>query len=164
VDERVGRVLLAAVIASLAAGCGEHSRRLRDGSWYGKVVTVDVRQRTVAFAPACRLSESRRWVAVPATTRAPVAVAMSPRAKLQIYFRPGGNAAAGHPERVDLRHFADVALHGHLPAFPPGWFMTIEDRAAASVREDTGIRSSGKAEQRRYACVWSRSTQRFVRR
>lgn len=158
------RLLPVALIASVAAGCGGHPRRLDDGSWYGKVVTVDGAQRTLTFAPACRFSKSGRWIAVPATSRVPAAVTVSPRPDLEIYYRPNGNVAEGHLQSADLKQFADVARHTHLPDFPPGWFITVRDRAAVSVEEDSGISSSEQADQRTYACVWSRGTRAFVSR
>jgi hypothetical protein len=153
-----------ALVASLATGCGGTPRQLDDGSWYGKVVTVDVEQRTLTFAPACRLGASGRWIAVPAKRRAPVVVPLSRRADLQIYYRPSGNAAEGHSQSADLKRFADVARSGRPPDFPPGWFVSVRDGAAVSAEEDSGITSSGKADRRTFACVWSGDTQAFVRR
>jgi hypothetical protein len=118
----------------------------------------------MTFAPACRLSKSGRWIAVPATSRVPVVVPLSPRADLEIYYRPNGNAAEGHGQSADLKQFADVALRGHLPDSPPGWFVTVRDRKAVWVEEDSGVRSSGKADRRTFECVWSRSAQAFVSR
>jgi hypothetical protein len=164
VHEYVRRLLLAALFASLASGCGGGPRRLGDSSWYGKVVTVNIAERTLTFAPACRFSKSGRWSAVPATSRVPAAVPLSPRADLEIYYRPHGNVAEGHGQSADLKQFADVALRSRLPDSPPGWFVMVRDRAAVSVEEDSGLRSSGKADRRTFACVWSRSTAAFVSR
>ena len=152
-------------MASFTLGCdgdplgGHGNRRLSDGSWYGKIVGVRVAQRTLTFAPACRISESGRWVSA---SHAPSAVALTPRAALAIYYRPDGSAAAGHSQPTDWKDLADVAAHGRLPDFPPGWFITLKDRAAASIEEDSGISSSGTADRRRFACVWSRATRAFV--
>ena len=162
--QRICRLLLIALVASLATGCGGDSRRLGNGSWYGKVVAVNVAQRTLTFVPGCRFSKSKRWNAVPATSRVPVAVTLSPRADWTIYCRPNGNGAEGHAKSADLKHLADAALHGHLPNFPPGWFVTVRDRTAVSLEEDSGIRSPGQADQQTFACVWSRSTRVFVSR
>lgn len=156
------RLLLVALIAALAPACGGGARRLADGSWYGKIVSVDVAQRTLRFAPACRFSESGRWIAVPDSSRVPAAVRLSTHADLEIYYRPNGNVAEGHGQSADLKQIADVALRGRLPDSPPGWFVTVRDRAAVSVEEDSRVRSSGKADRRTFACVWSRSTQAFV--
>jgi hypothetical protein len=155
-------LLLVALTASLATGCGGGTRRVGDGSWYGKVVKVDVAQRTLTFAPACRFSRSGRWIAVPAPSRVPAAVPLSSRADLEIYYRPKGKGAKGHGQSADLTQLADVVRRGHLPASPPGWFVRVRNRVAVSVDEDSGIRSSGKADRRTFACVWSRSTQAFV--
>jgi len=51
-------------------------------------------------------------------SRGRAALALSRRARFQIYFRPGGSAASGHAQSVDLERFADVATKGHLPDFP----------------------------------------------
>ena len=156
------RLSLAALVAALLAGCGGHSRKLNDGHWYGKLVSVDVAHRRLDFAPACNLTESGRWVAV--SNRARVTLALAGHPDLEIYFRPSGDASAGHGQRADLRHFADVVTNGRLPDFPPGWFVTVRGGAAASVAEDSGIRSTGKADKRTFACVWSDETQAFVSR
>jgi hypothetical protein len=132
---RTGRLFLVAVILALAAGCGGDSRRLADGQWYGKLVGVHVAHRSLTFAPACRL-ESARWI--------------------------GGSAGADHGQTANLGQLANVALLGHLPDFPPGWFVTVRDGVAVSVQEGSGIRSSGRRDRRTFACVWSRSTQAFV--
>jgi hypothetical protein len=108
------------------------------------------------------LTESGRWVAV--SNRARVTLALAGHPDLEIYFRPSGDASAGHGQRADLRHFADVVTNGRLPDFPPGWFVTVRGGAAASVAEDSGIRSTGKADKRTFACVWSDETQAFVSR
>jgi len=159
---RIGRLLSVVLIVSLAAGCGGRSRRLDDGRWYGKIVAVDVAHRRLTFAPACELGESKRWIAVPAGSRVATTVPLSSRADLQIYYRPNGNAAQGRGQSSDLTQVAEVAVRRHAPDFPPGWFVTVRDRAAASVQEDSGIRSSGKADGRTFACVWSRRTRAFV--
>jgi hypothetical protein len=154
------RLLLAAVGASLVGGCGGQHERLADGSWYGKVLRVNVAHRALTFTPACRASKSGG--SFRATRRAPVTITVSPRADIAIYYRPNGDAAAGHSQSADLRGFAHVALRGHLPDFPPGWFIAVRDGAAVSIEEDSGIRATGGAEQRKYGCVWSRDTRRFV--
>jgi hypothetical protein len=161
VDAHVRRLLSVAFIVLSASACGgDNPRRLGDGSWYGKVVAVNVAQHTLRFAPVCRLSESGGWIAVPASDRAPVAVSLSPSADLLIYYRATGRD--GHGQSADLKQLADVALGGQLPEHPPGWFVTVQESDAVSVEEDSGIRSSGEADQRRFACVWSRNTRRFV--
>jgi Tol biopolymer transport system component len=146
-------------LISVATGAIANGQ-LSDGSWYGKVVRADVALRALTFAPACRLSAARRWV--PATGRAPVKLPLAPIASLAIYYRPNGAIAKGHSQTAGWKQLADVAEHGHLPAFPPGWFLTVRHGAAVSIEEDSGIRSAGPAEQRRNACVWSRSTRLFV--
>lgn len=153
---------LVALVAPLVAGCGGHSGRLGDGQWYGKLVSVDVAHQRLTFASACNLNESGRWMSVTGHNRAEVVVALAPHSELEIYFRPSGDAAAGHGQRADLAQLADVALRGRLPDFPPGWFVTLRDGAAVSVAEDSGIRSSGKADKRTFACVWSARTRAFV--
>jgi hypothetical protein len=161
VDIWAGRLLSVALLALSAWACGgDDPRRLGDGSWYGKVVTVNVAQRTLRFAPACRLSESDQWVAVPASDRAPVSVSLSPSADFLIYYRRSGSA--GHGQSADLKQLADVALRGRLPEHPPGWFVTVQESDAVTVEGDSGIRSSGEADRRTFACVWSLSTRRFV--
>src|ERR671936_245057 len=92
----VRQLVLVSFLAALLAGCGgARSTILGDGSWYGKVVSVDVARRTMMFTPACRLSAGR-WIAVPASNRVPKTVALARSADLEIYFRPGGDLAAGH--------------------------------------------------------------------
>jgi hypothetical protein len=127
-------------------------------------VTVNVPHRQLTFAPACTLGKSGRWIAVPEGSRDQVTAPISPHPDLAIYYRPNGNAAQGHGQSVGLTKLADVALHGRLPHFPPGWFVTVRDRTVVSVEEDSGIRSSGKADRQTFACVWSSSTQAFVSR
>jgi hypothetical protein len=125
-------------------------------------VGVDVAQRTLRFAPACRLSESGRSILVPESSRVPATVRVSPEAELEIYYRADGNVADGHGQSTDLEQLADVAVRGRLPVFPPGWFVKVRNGAAVSVQEDSGVRSSGKADRRTFACAWRRSTQAFV--
>jgi hypothetical protein len=161
VHKSVGWLLVASHIPSLTIGCGGDQRRLGDGSWYGKVVAVNVSKRTLTFAPACRFSKSRRWTA---TSRVPAAVTLSRRADVEIYYRPNGSPAQGHGQSAELSTFADVALHGRSPASPPGWFVTVREGAAMSVEQDSGVTSSGKADRQTFACVWSRSTRRFLGR
>jgi hypothetical protein len=144
------------LVAALLAGCGGHSRRLGDGQWYGRLVSVDVTHRRLTVDPACNLNESGSWTAV--KERAQFVVALASHPELQIYVRPGGDAAAGHGQKTELTQFADTAAHD-----PAGWFVALRDGAAVSVEEDSGIRSSGKADKRTFACVWSTRTQAFVR-
>jgi hypothetical protein len=138
------------------------SRRLADGQWYGKLVAVDVGHRKLTFAPACRLS-SERWTAVADGSREQFTATVVRHPDLEIYYRPS-NAAAGHVQSADLALLADVASHGRFPDSPPGWFVTMRGGAAVSVQEDSGIRSSGEADRRTFACVWSCGTQAFVSR
>jgi hypothetical protein len=153
--------LLFLIALVLAAGCGGGSRRLEDGQWYGKLVTVNVAQRKVTFAPACRF-KAPRWSAVPTRGRVRFTVSLAPDPDLAIYVRPSGSAGAGHGQPTNLAQLADVVLHGHLPDSPPGWFVTARDGTAVSVHEDSGTRSTGSRDRRTFACVWRRSTQRFV--
>lgn len=159
----VGRCFSVALAVSLATACGGESPGLSDGVWYGKVVAVNVPDRQLTFAPACTF-KSGRWIAVPVGRRDQVTATISPHADLAIYFRPNGDAAAGHGQSVGLTQLADVALHGRLPRFPPGWSVTVRDRTVVSVEQNSGIRSTGKADKRTFACIWSRSTQAFVSR
>ena len=156
----IRRLTLASLVAALLAGCGGHSRKLGDGEWYGKVVSVDVAHRRLDFAPACNLKESGRWAAVP--NRARVTIALAGHPDLEIYFRPSGDASAAHGQSADLRQLADIVAHRRLPDFPPGWFVTVRGGTTVSVAEDSGIRSSGKADKRTFACVWSGQTQASV--
>jgi hypothetical protein len=160
VHRRIGSLI--ALVAALATGCGGQSPRIVDGDLYGKVVAVNVADRKLTFAPVCRLSKSGRWIALPVSSRTRVTATISPQASLEVYYRPNGNAAEGNGQSVNLRQIAEVALDGHLPDFPPGWFVTVRDDAVVSVEEDSGVRSSGEADKRTFACVWSRSTQAFV--
>jgi hypothetical protein len=159
---RLGGPILVALIAAFATGCGGRSPGVDDGDWYGKVVRVNVPHRKVTFEAACRLSKSGRWMALPVNSRAQVTATIAPHAHLQIYYRPSGNLAWGHGQSAGLPMLADVALHGQLPDFPPGWFVTVRDGAVVTLNEDSGLRSSGRADQRRFACVSSRGTQAFV--
>jgi hypothetical protein len=161
VHKSVSRLLVVCLIPSLTIGCGGDQRRLGDGSWYGKVVAVNVSKRTLTFAPACRFSQSRRWTA---TSRVPAALTISRRADVEIYYRPNGNPAQGHGQTAGLSTFAAVALRGRSPASPPGWFVTVREGAATSVEQDSGITSAGKTDRQTFACVWGRSTRRFLGR
>jgi hypothetical protein len=161
VHRRVGGLLSVVLVASLVSGCRGHSRRLGDGQWYGKLIAVNVAHRRLTFAPACSLNESGRWIVVPASSRVQDTATIA-HPDLEIYFRPSGSVVAGHGQGVHLAQLAPVASHGQRPDFPPGWFVTVRDGAAVSVYEDSGIRSSGEADKRTFACVWSPSTQAFV--
>jgi hypothetical protein len=154
-------ISLAVVTAALLAGCGGSSRTLGDGQWFGKLVSVDVADRRLEFAPACDLNRSGRWVAARQKGRATIGLSAHP--DLEIYFRPNGEVSAGHGESAGVRQLAQVAAHGRLPDFPPGWFVTVRSGAVTSVVEDSGLRSSGKADKRANACVWSRRTRAFVK-
>jgi hypothetical protein len=151
-------------MASFTLSCGGDPlggrSPLRSGSWYGKVVSVNAARATLVFAPACMLTASQRWISV--AKRESVRLNISRDAALDIYFRPDGDAARGHSQSVDLRGLADVAANGRLPSHPPGWFVTLRNGVAVSVAEDSGIRSTGRAARRTFACVWSRGTQSFV--
>jgi hypothetical protein len=161
---RLGFAALGLGLALVVAGCsGGRSRRLADGQWYGKLTAVNVAEGNLTFAPACRFNELGRWIAVAHDSRAPTVIAVSPRADLAIYYRPR-DPARGHGQPADLTLLADVVLHGRLPTSPPGWFVTVRDGAAVLVEEDSGVRSSGKADKRAFACVWSARTQAFVSR
>lgn len=153
-------ICLALVAAALLAGCGGSSRTLGDGRWYGKLLSVDVAQRRLEFAPAC-ISRAGRWVSGGGEGRFTVGLAAHPA--LFIYYRPGGKVSAGHGESAGLRQLAQIAARGRLPDFPPGWFVTVRDGAVASVAEDSGLQSSGEAGRRTNACVWSKRTQAFVK-
>jgi hypothetical protein len=152
---------IAVLAAALLAGCGGSSPKLGDGRWYGKLISVDVPGRRLELAPACRLARSGRWVARGAEARFTIGLAAHPA--LIVYYRPGGKVSAGHGQSASLGQLARIAARGRLPDFPPGWFVTIRNGAVASVAEDSGLRSSGKADRRTFACVWSRRTQAFVR-
>jgi hypothetical protein len=147
-------------VASSSPGRSDPPRRLRDGIWYGKIVSVNVAQRRLTFAPACRLNDKGRWIAVADRSRTTVSV--SRHAALATYYRPNGDASRGHGQEADLRELADVARHGRLPDFPQGWFVKTHQRLAVSVEEASGVRSSGTADRRTFACVWSAATQAFV--
>jgi hypothetical protein len=149
----------------LGTGCGaSQPRGLRDGSWYGKLTSISVMHRTLAFAPACRLNELRRWIPVRKRERPPTTLALASRTQIDVYYRPHGAAGAGHGQSADLRRFVDVVLGPASSAFPPGWFVAVRDHHVVSISEDSGISSSGKADQLRNACIWSRATRLFVSR
>lgn len=153
------RLCIGPLAILLLAGCGGHSRKLGDGQWYGKVVSVDVARRRLKFAPTCNLAAGR-WVAV--SNRVAMTIPLARHPDLTIYFRPNGSASAGHAQSVGLHRLADVVAHGRLPDFPPGWFVTTRGGAAASIAEDSGLRSSGSADKRTFACVWSKQAEAFV--
>jgi hypothetical protein len=114
------------------------------------------------FAPACRLTRPGwRWAAGDAERRLTVALTAHP--DLSIYFRPGGNAAAGHGQGTYLRLLAGAAAHGPDPDSPPGWFVTVRNGAVSYIAEDLGLRSGDPADKRTNACVWSRRTRAFVK-
>lgn len=157
--KRIGPLRLVALVALIATACGgRHPQRLGEGLWYGKFIAINVPQRTTTFASACQFSHGR-WIA---TRRDSTATAVSPHADLEIYFRPGGRAAGGHAQSADLKLLSDVALHRRAPDSPPGWFVRVRDHVAVSISEDSGVHSSGRADQRTFACLWSRSTSAFV--
>lgn len=159
--QRAGRMLLVVLVPVIATGCGgRHPQRLGEGLWYGKFIDMNVPQRMTTFASACRFSDGR-WIA---TRRDVSATAVSPHADLEIYVRPGGRAAAGHAQSADLKLLSDVALHGRPPDSPPGWFVRVRNHVAVSISEDSGVRSSGRVDQRTFACVWSGITHAFVGR
>lgn len=151
---------LALGIAAVLAGCGGSSPKLGDGQWYGKLVSVDVAKQELEFAPACHLNRSGRWVVGGAEE--PFTVGLAAHPSLAVYFRPGGEASQGHGQSADLPQLARIAAHGRLPDFPPGWFVTVRGGEVASVVEDSGIQSSGAADRRTFACVWSKRTRAFV--
>jgi hypothetical protein len=159
----IRRLTLGVLVAAVLAACGAHSRGLSDGQYYGKLVSVDIAHRRLNFAPACNLNASGRWATVATSSRTPITLDIAAHPDLEIYLRPSGNVATGHVQGADLRQLADVAAHGRLPDFPPGWFLTVRNSTAVSVAEDSGIRSSGNADKRTFACVWSDRTQTFVR-
>jgi hypothetical protein len=159
VRQRIEPLLFVALVALISTACGgPHPQRLGEGLWYGKFIAIDAPQRTTTFTPACRFSHGR-WVA---TRRDSTATAISPHADLEIYFRPGGRAAGGHAQSADVKLLSDVALHGRAPDSPPGWFVRVRDHVAVAIWEDSGVHSSGRADQRTFACLWSRSTSAFV--
>jgi hypothetical protein len=157
---RLRTIILALVIAALLAGCGGSSRTLGDGQWYGKLVSVDVSGRRVEFAPAC-FSTRRRWVARRGEGQFTIGLAEHP--SLAIYYRPNGEASAGHGQGADLGQLARIAAGGRLPDFPPGWFITVRGGGVASVVEDSGLRSGDPADKRTNVCIWSRQTRAFVK-
>ena len=152
-------VVVGGLILALA-GCGGNARKLGDGEWYGKIVSIDVKHRNVVLAPACEINGGR------SITMADHAAATNPiasNADLTIYFRPSGNIVAGHGQSATLKQLADVAVHGRLPDFPPGWFVTVKRGAAISLEEDSGVEApDDPVAKRALACVWSKPTRAFV--
>ena len=158
-----GRLVGLTVVLVLAVGCGGTHGQPRDGAWYGRLGAISVQDRTLSFAPACRLGKTHRWLAIPAGDRRPFTISLASRARLEIYYRPRGDPAAGHGQPSELGQIADAASKGP-PDFPPGWFLTVDGNRAVAVTEDSGITSSGQLDRRTHACVWSRSTRLFVSR
>jgi len=155
------RTVGVAVLASaLTAGCGGGQRKLGNGSWYGKLLSVDVADRKLDFAPACEL-QSDRWATAGSDERVTVELAAHP--SLSIYFRPDGNASEGHVQSSYLRQAAGIAAHGPDPDSPPGWFVTVRGGDVTSVAEDSRLQSSDPADRRANACIWSKRTQAFVK-
>ena len=56
----------------------------------------------------------------------PLIVRIYRRADLSISFRPSGRPEAGHFQTASLAMLKDIAEHGRLPDFPPGWWVTVE--------------------------------------
>ncbi len=156
---RVGAFVAVAVTLA-ATGCGGHSRHLADGRWYGKIVAVDGDDH-LALEPVCRFAAGR-WVAVSRAARERSSTPISAETDVQLYFRPGGSAAAGHSVSGGPVSLAAAVRAGPSADFPAGWFVTVKHGAAVSVLEDAGVRSAGTADRRTFACVWARSTQAFV--
>lgn len=141
-------LIVAACVAN-AAGAAEGD--LSAGAWYGKIVSVNARTRSIVFAPACGPSG-----VVPLAGRVPVVMRIVKNADVEIYYRPGGSVEAGHVQFADLALLKSIAEHGRLPDFPPGWFVSVKDGAAVSIDEDSGIRRSAAG------CISSASTFAFV--
>jgi glycosyltransferase involved in cell wall biosynthesis len=154
------KVVAALLLAALLAGCGGSSRRLGDGQWYRKLVTVDVAHWRMKFAPAC-IVRAGRWVA--ADGREPMTVGVTAHPSLAIYFRPNGDASEGHGQPADMRLLAGAVAEGPDADSPPGWFVRVRRGSVVSVAQDSGLRSAGKADKRTFACVWSKRTQAFVK-
>jgi hypothetical protein len=119
----------------LVAGCGG-THRLGDGTWYGAVTDVDAAGHDLAFTAACRREPPGGWLAVTSRNRT---LPIAPGARFTIYYRPNGDAAAGHSQPAGLRLFRQVARHGRAPDFHPGWLVTVKNGAAVSVEEDSGL-------------------------
>ena len=152
---------LLGVLVVLPSCGGDKERGLDDGFWFGAVREASISQRTVTFAPVCRLG-GRRWLAVDLDKRRARRLRLSPDPKLQIYFRPDGSAARGHGQTVDIRGLAGVIGRTGTRSFPPGWWVVVRDGRASVIAEDSGVRSTGQADRRTFACIWNRHTQRFV--
>lgn len=144
-------VVALAAAAALAAGCGAGARHLADGGWYGKLVSVDVKQRSIVFAPACGPNGS-------AVSRTPATIHLAAHPDLEIYFRPGGRAVAGHVQPVGLASLAQAPADIAPPDFPPGWYLIVQGGVATSVLEDSGQWSTDA----NFRCISSPNTQRFV--
>jgi len=123
--------------------------------WFGKLVSVDVGHRQLAFIPACKFKSGRFHASA---SRARIVLSLGAHPELEIYFRPGGNAEAGHGQAADLRELADVVIHGRLPDFPPGWFLTVRRGRVVAVEENSGLTSSDPGDKRIFACVWNART------
>lgn len=152
--------LAGSLVVVLLAGCGGRTRALGDGDWYGKLVSVDVARREITFAPACDFAD-RRWTTAHRDER--VVLPLADRPRLMVHFRPGGSAVSGHGQPATLRLLARVAAHGHLPDFPPGWYVMVRRGKAALVQEDSGLESTGTADRATFACIWSARTKGLVR-
>lgn len=153
-------VVLVTLVVALATSCRGASNRSADGSWYG-TLSVDVPHRTVRVSPTCKLSGGR-WVSV-AQKRAATVLRVSRRADIEIYYKPSGNAAEGHGQPADLNQLAESAMHDGPIDSPPRWFVTVHGQRAVSIVEDSGVRSSGRADRRTFACVWARDADRDTR-
>ena len=147
------RIGLTLVAAALLSGCGGNSGALGDGQWFGKLVSVDVSNRRLEFAPVCRLMRAGRWTAQ--RGHAAFAVGLAAHPSLEIYYRPGGKVSAGHAQYADLGRLARIAAGGRLPDFPPGWFIAVRGGRVAAVAEDSGLREFSPAVKRKLACVLS---------
>jgi hypothetical protein len=163
-----GRFLLLLALFGLCVGVGVGvvelvgaPRELANGSWYGKIVAVDVADRSLSFSPACEIRRGI-WIVVSRRARSPARVTVARDADLAIYYRPSGSLVAGHVQGADLRLLGDAAIHGRLPDFPPGWYVVVQHDLATAVSEDSGLRSAGTYDRRRAGCTWTRQTAAFV--
>lgn len=82
-------------------------------------------------------------------------VALGKHAALTIYFRPGGDPAAGHSQTANIGTFASIVNGKPSPDFPRGWAITVSHGVAVLVEEGSGLDGGP-------SCLTSAATRHFI--
>src|SRR5262249_36534820 len=123
------------IVASVAQPNAATDTRARaplpDGIWYGRMASVSVKRRTIVMTTACKLTKSGRWVT---TRHVTASVAIARHAGFTIYYRPNGDAVAGHAQSATLTTVGSIVSGGPSSDFPAGWAVTVSPRQGRSPR------------------------------